>query len=52
MGIFKKLFGMLGGSLVGSNGRKVRILCVGLDNSGKTTIINWLKPKKVSAFLH
>jgi len=27
--------------------KKVNILCVGLDNSGKTTIINSLNPNKV-----
>ena len=42
MGLFKKLFGA-----VTPGKAKVRILCVGLDNSGKSTIINWLKPKKV-----
>ena len=26
---------------------KVRVICVGLDNSGKSTVINYLKPKKV-----
>ena len=45
MGLFKKLFQSLGLSSVG--GRKVRIICVGLDNSGKTTIISHLKPRKV-----
>jgi len=29
-----------------SSKRKVKMLIVGLDNSGKTTIINWMKPKK------
>jgi len=42
MGIFKRLQMLLS---VGSK-TKVRILCVGLDNSGKTTIIAHLKPKK------
>mmetsp|Transcript_129441 Transcript_129441/g.224762 ORF Transcript_129441/g.224762 Transcript_129441/m.224762 type:complete len:186 (-) Transcript_129441:157-714(-) len=42
MGIFKRLFG----SLVEK--RKVRIVVVGLDNSGKTTVLNALKPKKAS----
>lgn len=42
MGLFKKL------SRLFSSGKvRVRILCVGLDNSGKSTIINHLKPKKV-----
>lgn len=27
--------------------RKMKIIVVGLDNSGKTTIINSIKPKKV-----
>jgi ribosome biogenesis GTPase A len=43
MGLFKQLasaFGLLRAT--------VRILVVGLDNSGKTTLINHLKPKKVS----
>ena len=42
MGLFKSLFGFLGG-----NKKQVRILTVGLDNSGKSTIIAWMKPKKV-----
>lgn len=42
MGFFKKLF-----SSMGPKSKKVRVLCVGLDNSGKTTIISHLKPKKV-----
>eukprot|EP00747_Dinoflagellata_sp_TGD_P165279 gnl/TRDRNA2_/TRDRNA2_186354_c0_seq1.p1 gnl/TRDRNA2_/TRDRNA2_186354_c0~~gnl/TRDRNA2_/TRDRNA2_186354_c0_seq1.p1 ORF type:complete len:188 (+),score=52.86 gnl/TRDRNA2_/TRDRNA2_186354_c0_seq1:128-691(+) len=42
MGIFKRLFGGLTAK------RKVRIVVVGLDNSGKTTILNALKPKKAS----
>ena len=25
----------------------MKLIIVGLDNSGKTTIINWIKPKKV-----
>ena len=41
MGFFKKLSAFFGPTKV-----KVRILCVGLDNSGKSTIINVLKPKK------
>jgi len=41
MGFFKKLFGAMG-----PKSKKVRVLCVGLDNSGKTTIISHLKPKK------
>jgi len=42
MGIFKRLFGGLG------HKKKVRIVMVGLDNSGKTTVLNALKPKKAS----
>lgn len=42
MGIFKRLFGGVGGK------KKVRIVVVGLDNSGKTTVLNALKPKKAS----
>jgi ADP-ribosylation factor-like protein 6 len=43
MGLFKQLasaFGLLRAT--------VRILVVGLDNSGKTTLINHLKPKKAA----
>ena len=43
MGLFKMLFGKIGGS----SGTKHRIIVVGLHNSGKSTIINHLKPKKV-----
>mmetsp|Transcript_80461 Transcript_80461/g.211251 ORF Transcript_80461/g.211251 Transcript_80461/m.211251 type:complete len:185 (-) Transcript_80461:26-580(-) len=42
MGIFKRLFGSFGSK------KKVRIVVVGLDNSGKTTVLNALKPKKAS----
>ena len=28
--------------------KKAKIIIVGLDNSGKTTMINWLKPPKAS----
>ncbi len=42
MGLFGKLFDKL------LNKKTLKLLVVGLDNSGKTTIINWLKPKKVS----
>lgn len=42
MGLFKRLRMMLNPGKT-----KVRILCVGLDNSGKTTIISQLKPRKV-----
>nr|XP_009861298.1 LOW QUALITY PROTEIN: ADP-ribosylation factor-like protein 6 [Ciona intestinalis] len=39
MGIMNKLFGWLKGKK-----KEANVLCVGLDNSGKTTIINYLKP--------
>eukprot|EP00933_Yihiella_yeosuensis_P038689 TRINITY_DN32617_c0_g1_i1.p1 TRINITY_DN32617_c0_g1~~TRINITY_DN32617_c0_g1_i1.p1 ORF type:complete len:185 (+),score=49.37 TRINITY_DN32617_c0_g1_i1:71-625(+) len=42
MGLFKRLFGGFGVK------KKVRIVVVGLDNSGKTTVLNALKPKKAS----
>merc|ERR1719482_243120 len=42
MGIFKRLSDML----TGGSSSKSRILVVGLDNSGKSTIIQYLKPKK------
>jgi ADP-ribosylation factor-like protein 6 len=42
MGLFKMIAKALGFSK-----REARILVVGLDNSGKTTLINHLKPKKV-----
>eukprot|EP00002_Diphylleia_rotans_P007429 TRINITY_DN1697_c0_g1_i1.p2 TRINITY_DN1697_c0_g1~~TRINITY_DN1697_c0_g1_i1.p2 ORF type:complete len:183 (+),score=45.54 TRINITY_DN1697_c0_g1_i1:105-653(+) len=44
MGFFKKFFARFGMSK-----SKMRLLCVGLDNSGKSTIINWLKPKKAAS---
>lgn len=44
MGFFSALFGRLGVSK-----KKVKVLCVGLDNSGKSTVINHLKPKKTAA---
>lgn len=40
MGIFSRLFGF--------SAEKIKFLIVGLDNSGKTTIINVMKPKKQS----
>jgi hypothetical protein len=43
MGIFKRFFEMLGVSKP-----QAKIIVIGLDNSGKTTIINKLKPKKVT----
>lgn len=39
MGLFDKLAGWLG-----LKRKEVNVLCLGLDNSGKTTIINQLKP--------
>mmetsp|Transcript_28800 Transcript_28800/g.46606 ORF Transcript_28800/g.46606 Transcript_28800/m.46606 type:complete len:183 (+) Transcript_28800:170-718(+) len=42
MGFFSKLFGGL------VSNKPVRVLCVGLDNSGKSTIIHKLKPKKAA----
>ncbi len=42
MGFFKQLFGSFFAK------SKVKILTVGLDNSGKSTIIDRLKPKKVT----
>jgi len=42
MGLFKRLFGGM------TTKKKMRIVVVGLDNSGKTTILNALKPKKAS----
>nr|QXF29048.1 Arl6 [Gefionella okellyi] len=41
MSFFKRLFERLGFSK-----REVKVLVVGLDNSGKSTILNHLKPKK------
>jgi len=43
MGLFKKL-----ASFFSSGKAPVRVLCVGLDNSGKSTIIHFLKPKKAA----
>lgn len=43
MGLLDKLSGWLG-----LRKKEVNILCLGLDNSGKTTIINQLKPSNVS----
>ena len=43
MGLFKRLK-----QLLGVEAKKVTIICVGLDNSGKSTIISFLKPKNVS----
>lgn len=44
MGLFDKLAGWLG-----LKKKEVNVLCLGLDNSGKTTIINQLKPSNVIA---
>ena len=41
MGLFKKL-----ASAFGWLKHEVRILVIGLDNSGKTTLVNIIKPKK------
>ncbi|KAM3862241.1 ADP-ribosylation factor-like protein 6 [Diretmus argenteus] len=43
MGLLDKLSGWLG-----LRKKEVNVLCLGLDNSGKTTIINHLKPAIVS----
>ncbi len=43
MGLFKAIAAALGFSK-----KEARILVIGLDNSGKTTLIHHLKPKKVS----
>uniref|UniRef100_A0A8D3BIT5 ADP-ribosylation factor-like protein 6 n=1 Tax=Scophthalmus maximus TaxID=52904 RepID=A0A8D3BIT5_SCOMX len=43
MGLFDKLAGWLGLK------KEVNVLCLGLDNSGKTTIINKLKPCNAQA---
>uniref|UniRef100_H2ZXU0 ADP-ribosylation factor-like protein 6 n=1 Tax=Latimeria chalumnae TaxID=7897 RepID=H2ZXU0_LATCH len=44
MGLFDKLAGWLG-----IKKKEVNVLCLGLDNSGKTTIINKLKPSNARA---
>ncbi|XP_069554555.1 ADP-ribosylation factor-like protein 6 [Brachyistius frenatus] len=46
MGLLDKLSGWLG-----LRKKEVNVLCVGLDNSGKTTIINQLKPATTSNHL-
>jgi GTPase SAR1 family protein len=43
MGLFEMI-----SSAFGLNRKEARILVIGLDNSGKTTLIHHLKPKKVS----
>lgn len=45
MGLFKLL-----ASAFGYRSSEAKVLVVGLDNSGKSTIINQLKPKKVGCF--
>ncbi|XP_041699499.1 ADP-ribosylation factor-like protein 6 isoform X2 [Coregonus clupeaformis] len=45
MGLLDKLSGWLG-----LKKKEVNVLCLGLDNSGKTTIINQLKPTNQSLF--
>lgn len=42
MGFFKMI-----SNAVGWAKKEARILVIGLDNSGKTTLIHHLKPKKV-----
>ncbi|XP_056294615.1 ADP-ribosylation factor-like protein 6 isoform X4 [Pseudoliparis swirei] len=44
MGLLDKLTGWLG-----LRKKEVNVLCLGLDNSGKTTIINQLKPSNTQA---
>ncbi|XP_029315291.1 ADP-ribosylation factor-like protein 6 isoform X1 [Cottoperca gobio] len=44
MGLLDKLSGWLG-----LRKKEVNVLCLGLDNSGKTTIINQLKPSNTQA---
>lgn len=44
MGVFDNLVKWLG-----LKKKEVNVLCLGLDNSGKTTIINKLKPDRVSS---
>jgi GTPase SAR1 family protein len=46
MGLFQMISNAIGWS------KKGRVLVVGLDNSGKTTLIHHLKPKKVQYMLH
>ncbi|XP_031549996.1 ADP-ribosylation factor-like protein 6 [Actinia tenebrosa] len=44
MGLLDRL-----GSWLGFKKKEINVLCVGLDNSGKTTVINKLKPDKAQA---
>lgn len=46
MGFFKMISNAIGWS------KKGRVLVIGLDNSGKTTLIHHLKPKKVYCILN
>ena len=45
MGLFKMIAEALGWSK-----RQCKIIVVGLDNSGKSTLINHLKPKKAASY--
>ncbi|CAM9322625.1 unnamed protein product [Chrysoparadoxa australica] len=45
MGVFKKI-----ASAMGLSKQELRILVVGLDNGGKTTLINSFKPQKADTF--
>lgn len=47
MGFFDSLVTWLG-----LKNKEARVLCVGLDNSGKTTLINQLKPDSVRTQVH
>ena len=44
MGFFDSLFSIF------KKNKEVKLIVVGLDNSGKTTLIKWLKPKKDGVF--
>lgn len=44
MGIFSQLT-----SVLGLGKKQVNILVVGLDNSGKSTILNYMKPSEVQS---
>lgn len=46
MGFFKMIANAIGWA------KKGRVLVIGLDNSGKTTLIHHLKPKKVVSFMN
>ena len=43
MGLFKMI-----ANAMGLSKKEARVLVIGLDNSGKTTLISHLKPKKVN----